>query len=374
MYAAQHMRKLILHIDKLAEEQQSGYGFSVHDIRTLNVGKWRRVFESTSKHRTQDTCSDTMPLLDLRSIVANMLRTENPAQQNEIKDNPDPMTSIDDNSTEQTTDTPRVAAEDDATPSPRQNRSSTRRPKEVSDLKKSCEALEKEKIRLQTTLSSVRLANDNLRTHTRKAWGEKKSLVEKLAKAEEIIRHLEDRAKDDTEQLAKLAGTREKLTQVTQELDACRRQHKQVEALLEVRTSELRNAQACLGRPDTVADAEVQRIVEKLNSEMFQMSAQITDAFPFEEQRALRDYAALQAEYTHLTKSIGCTLVKTILKYSHSGDPILVQLALQAYLAERVFGAVKAWDVRLSGGRNGMLDNVYQSIVDKGEQVVHLTK
>ncbi|KAI0086058.1 hypothetical protein BDY19DRAFT_870475, partial [Irpex rosettiformis] len=122
--------------------------------------------------------------------------------------------------------------------------------------------------------------------------------------------------------------------------------------LLQARTAELKDAQQYLGKSDAVSYAEVQRMVEGMNSEIFQLSAQFASICE------------------RVGKFVGSELTRIVATLPHADDPMLVQVMIQAYLARRVSSIVKSWVTELSFSRNQLLSKIHKNILHNESQAV----
>ncbi|KAI0690377.1 hypothetical protein BC835DRAFT_1281177 [Cytidiella melzeri] len=119
----------------------------------------------------------------------------------------------------------------------------------------------------------------------------------------------------------------------------------EADVLLQVRTAELKDAQEYLSTSDAVSYADVQRMVENLNSKIFQTAAQVTDEF--------------------LPK-----LARAVYKYSHEDNPILVQVLVQAYLVDRAAWVINAWSLPIDPAYQTILTEVHAKIFVAENQAV----
>ncbi|OJT02597.1 hypothetical protein TRAPUB_6861 [Trametes pubescens] len=114
--------------------------------------------------------------------------------------------------------------------------------------------------------------------------------------------------------------------------------------LLDRRTAELKEAQTYLNKVDDVADSEVLALVQRINTQIFQTAAKISDDFLAS--YGTQKYSAIVKEaVARLEKSttIGAELPLILSTSNHSADPILVQIALQVALATLAYHAASPW-------------------------------
>ncbi|KAI0643477.1 hypothetical protein C8Q79DRAFT_915289 [Trametes meyenii] len=144
-------------------------------------------------------------------------------------------------------------------------------------------------------------------------------------------------------------------------------ERRNLKTLLDTRTAELKEAQTYLSKVDDVTDSEVLRLVQVINSQIFQMSAQISDDF----QTSYGTYKGREpAERTvsRLEKS-SCVvpdLPRVLYIANHRDDPILVQLALQAVLATILCDIASPWKA-VSTQHDTLLQSVYAEMCKNAE-------
>ncbi|THG96745.1 hypothetical protein EW026_g5141 [Hermanssonia centrifuga] len=117
-----------------------------------------------------------------------------------------------------------------------------------------------------------------------------------------------------------------------------------------------------LDRTDVVSHADAIRMVENLNSEIYQLAALIPDSVNFHKARRTETELA-RAAYQGAATSIGKELIDLLASLHHSDDPICVQIALQALLTQFATFIITSWDVRLTKGRNELLDDIHTGIL-----------
>ena len=109
----------------------------------------------------------------------------------------------------------------------------------------------------------------------------KRSLATLTERHQRDTEMLKIQAKTHAEQEHQLQRLCAEHSDTLRELDALRLAHQHMQSLLDTRTTELRDAQAYLSKADKIAHAEVQRMVENLNAQVFQLAALVTDSFTF---------------------------------------------------------------------------------------------
>ncbi|KAM5545782.1 hypothetical protein V8D89_000820 [Ganoderma adspersum] len=202
----------------------------------------------------------------------------------------------------------------------------------------------------RTRSAEARLAEANRRHDAERATFERARQAERqVSEAEDRVNHLQ----------AALAQSRQELRRTNDELQG-------TVALLDRRSAELRDAQAYLSRPDDVADGEVLRLVEGINSRVFQAAANIADAFQsrYGEQRDIPQEAVARVQ--HL---FGDSLLSTLFSIDHSGDSLGVQTVLQAIMVFHTRWLCATWDFNVTGRRK-VLQNIYHLIRRTEQQSV----
>lgn len=160
------------------------------------------------------------------------------------------------------------------------------------------------------------------------------------------------------------AKWREQAVQTSRELKRLRTSFDQLESLLDTRTAELRDAQAYLTKSDTVSDADVRRMVEDLNAQIYQLSASITAAVATWGRPA--DGEHLRAAYDRASLLIGAPIMRYVLDAADGDDHIWAQLGLQAVLAVHTSWLIAMWDVRLSPEENEILRRIHVRLFEEG--------
>ncbi|KAI0708753.1 hypothetical protein C8T65DRAFT_209465 [Cerioporus squamosus] len=116
-------------------------------------------------------------------------------------------------------------------------------------------------------------------------------------------------------------------------------------AILETRTSELKEAQAFLAKADDVSDSEILRAVDALNSKVFQTAASIAEAPQFRYGSEDIDAAEQAARKLERDGWLGPHILSALRSIDHTHDPVLVQTALQASLTMYVRWLAMSWDL-----------------------------
>jgi chromosome segregation ATPase len=147
------------------------------------------------------------------------------------------------------------------------------------------------------------------------------------------------------------------------ELDQVQSQYSQTQALLEVRTPELKGVQSFLTKTDSLFGAEVTSMVEGLNSEIRQTAAFIADSLEFNKGARQEQHEA----HSRVTQLLGDGMSKILTSIQHSEDPMLVQIALQCLLARSSKYIIETWYFGWDIRSHQLLGSVYDRIRQSGK-------
>ena len=125
-------------------------------------------------------------------------------------------------------------------------------------------------------------------------------------------------------------------------LTALRIQCNDISDILKVRTLELKDAQQYLSKTDTFSDADILRLVDNLNSQVFQISAQIADSLTFD--RTRQPNPGPETPVMLLERSMGSATLELLQTVKHDDDPICVQIALQSCMIAVSGWLIEMWD------------------------------
>ncbi|PCH36687.1 hypothetical protein WOLCODRAFT_109039 [Wolfiporia cocos MD-104 SS10] len=200
-------------------------------------------------------------------------------------------------------------------------------------------------------------------------------MQEHLNEREERLRGVQDgfqRANDTTRCLQQeLAETRKALRDEYRRHDQTVKIHERALAtstdkhtktttLLEVRTAELQAAETYLTKVDNVSDADLLSMVGELNSQIYQLAAQMSDKISFSS--CPTNQLALPLELTQaVERSIGPAILHLLLIRGHSEDAICVQIALQACIVSFAHRIIETWDFETDAA-NDLLRRAYDSL------------
>jgi hypothetical protein len=145
------------------------------------------------------------------------------------------------------------------------------------------------------------------------------------------------------------------LKTVKDELQKSISDQRQLTELLQTRTSELKGAQAFVMKADAVSGADVIRIVENLNGEIFQAAAFMADSLEW------REYPGVQV--ARESTSV-CSEMLFLLRLTH--DPMVAQLILQACMVDSCRVVASTWD-SMDIQMNFCLQRIYEMVAQKGD-------
>jgi peptidoglycan hydrolase CwlO-like protein len=237
--------------------------------------------------------------------------------------------------------------------------------KEISALQRQIEALhlrEMRETKPMMKLAAFDAANVGLTEHLSSLGKKYRALLRDLRAVRgenvELKKYMERQANT-------YKALRTNANETTRDLQRLRTKYQDMESLLATRTAELRDAQTYLAKTDTTSHADVQRMVEGLNAEIFQLSALVTDSISFTEAREYPSNSSIA--YAAVERCIGSPAAALLLGTLHSDDPVWVQLSLQAAVTMFTGLIINAWDLRLSGTLNALLTNIHKSMFEHGE-------
>lgn len=213
---------------------------------------------------------------------------------------------------------------------------------------------------LQREVESLRKANADLAASQVATQDESGALRENLREVTQILEVAKGQVVEMAELKKEFEVVKKDNQEKTHELRHLRQVLEDTESLLDTRSRELREAQAYMTKADNISHADVQRKVEKLNSSIFQLSAQIADGMVFEE---FRPYSAeLEKSYDDIAALLSPAAAKLLFRTSHAEDYIWVQNGLQAALAELSGRIVATWDVEMTPTANSLLSAIHRKL------------
>jgi hypothetical protein len=151
------------------------------------------------------------------------------------------------------------------------------------------------------------------------------------ARAQELTEALEEQSR----------SVKKEMRLLKDESDRLATQNSQVLAMLGVRTLERGAVHAFATKPDLVSDAQVVKMLETLNSEIFEAAAYMADSFTFAPEPAKTN--EVREACSRATKMLGPTMVLNLTSVRHDEDPLVVQVACQACMVECCRRIIASW-------------------------------
>ena len=213
-----------------------------------------------------------------------------------------------------------------------------------SDLQKARKNLDKFCAELDASVSHVNALRQ-----------ENKDLRTKLNQNLELQRRFDAQTKD--------------LKAARDESSSLRKEYTQIMALLDDRTSELKGAQSFLTTADSFSGTEVLSTLQRLNAEVLQntafMAEFMIEAFISEKTASKTEEQVAGAK--RASGVIGRSIAHFLGAKKHDDDPILVQIAFQAYMAYVLQWISRAWMIGGDEAQNRFVDSIYEKVRDSGE-------
>ena len=150
-----------------------------------------------------------------------------------------------------------------------------------------------------------------------------------------------------------------------QELAGLRASHREQQTLLETRGAELRETQVFLSTSDTFSHADILQMVQHINDEIFQLAAQITEAWPSKGRVHQEQVVAECAERARAY--VGDGLVEFVARAGAAKDTGFVQMVLQSAMAHFLAQIAGSWDGMPDYGKDALLTGIYASMLRTGE-------
>ena len=236
--------------------------------------------------------------------------------------------------------------------------------KELEDAQQEAKELSDREGKALEKVASVRQAYDKLKESYTVAVGRGKRYEEQLQEAKAEIAQLRKRTEGCVATRRALETLRQEAEEMRRELQHVRAAHQDTKSLLDVRTAKLRDAQAYMFKDDVISHSDVQRMVEGLNAQSFQLAALVTDSCTFMDVRP--SDTDLRASYERVERLIGGAACNLLLSTSHVEDPIWVQMCLQATITTFAHWTINAWDLRFDSGKNALLTHIHKRLLVNG--------
>ncbi|PIL25742.1 hypothetical protein GSI_11492 [Ganoderma sinense ZZ0214-1] len=187
--------------------------------------------------------------------------------------------------------------------------------------------------RERQALKSAHSIKIKLDTTTRRLEKAQADLVASNQRAKQMETQLHDAERRAKETVAHLS----------RELLQCQSKLEKKAALLDTRSAELRDAQAYLALSDDVTDTEVLQLVNGINSRIYQVAANIADAFQprYGEQQ---DVQVMEEAVARLQAFLDGNLLLALNTIHHADDHLVLQIALQAIIVSCAGWLCNTWN------------------------------
>lgn len=150
-----------------------------------------------------------------------------------------------------------------------------------------------------------------------------------------------------------------------EEVERLRMQHSETEAILGAQIVELRDAQTYVFPVDTVSHAELETMVEKLNAQVFQLSALVADILEmYGDDPSRSDTVKIAREALRDRQWLAAPMIDRLSRLRPE-EQFWVQLGLQAVLTEFAARKINTWD--FDHGRNRGLKAIHNMLFTEGE-------
>jgi hypothetical protein len=161
--------------------------------------------------------------------------------------------------------------------------------------------------------------------------------------------------------------------QLGAELNQVKVEHQQTVQLLDVRTAELKGAQAFLTKADQFSGADIIKSMEELNGEIMQTAASMAEELAIPEKRA-NGHEGLDSDgvgeaYARTEEMVGHRMAELLKASEHHEDPILIQIAFQANMAAYTHWIVSSWCFE-SPEDEHMLSEIYAGVREAGKFII----
>jgi myosin heavy subunit len=217
----------------------------------------------------------------------------------------------------------------------------------------------------------VRTKDETLAVITLEMTGVKKEVEELKEQAAELQKEV-DQSRQKNQALANQIQQEAKDTKAAaNELLHLQAEHNTALGLLEIRTSELKLAQAFLPKTDTLSDADVTGIVNSLNTEIFHTATLITESFTFKRGSAVheQDSNVMQEACSHSSEVLGQRMVDLLRSTDKMEGSLLVRIAIQACINAFSQWIIESWYFG-TPQEELLLAEIYQSVQHAGGRAV----
>ena len=169
----------------------------------------------------------------------------------------------------------------------------------------------------------------------------------------------------DAEQTARESEVIEKLRR---DLSESHSQIAELQKRCETQSSGLEGSNGFLNTADKSSDSDVIRALQKLNAELQQNTSYMAEclAEDFEFQNVTTNPKEQISAEQRVSEHIGRILAKSLGTNKPEDIPMLLQIALQAYLASRLCQVASSWD--FEPGYHAFIHGIYQRLRGVGEK------
>ena len=191
------------------------------------------------------------------------------------------------------------------------------------------------------------------------------------ARTPDYLHRVADLEKENQALRHEVAGLRRELqmetaqtTEIASQLSAEKRQLASTTQLLETRTREWHIAQQFLTTADSLTEADVVRMVTRLNSENFQFAGQIANGLSPDDRRNMSSPVTPEA-----AQALGTELLDLLHDSRLAADPsAVIQVAAQAVLVNACIRMISSWHSH--NAFDGNIKFLYEKLRHAGESLV----
>ena len=224
---------------------------------------------------------------------------------------------------------------------------------------------------------------NSLRGSLKECQSELEDEMRALASLRETVASLDKRVREAETELDTLRKQNQTLVNETKALTTENKQlegelqrriteQKEMKELLDVRTGELKGAQAFLTKADQFAGGDVIKLVQLLNAEILQTAARMAEELTIKEKKIdvegkEQESDETTAAITRTEEIIGPRLTELLRTSEHHEDAILIQTAFQTGMAAYSHWMISSWCFE-SPEDEHMLSEIYARVREAGER------
>lgn len=248
--------------------------------------------------------------------------------------------------------------------------------KQIEESKAKSEEMDRERARTHSELQKSRRNLEKLSGELERSMAQGDALCKNLMAAKDALHVVDVENKDLRAKASQMQALQRHLEVQSGDLKAARnesstlrKEYDQMTALLDVRTLELKGAQTFLTTADTFSGTEVLSTLQRLNAEVLQntafMAESMIEAYMSDKGASMTEEQIAGAK--RASNVIGRTIVHFLGTKKHTEDPVLVQIAFQAYLVHVLQWITKAWMIGGNESQNRFIDGIYERVCDTGK-------